>query len=323
MLKGCLESRGFSISERHLRAALPQIAPTQHIQRQAGQVDRTNPRLYDANYFGEKLHIDQNEKLNMYGVTYVLARDGYSGKIMAGAVMPRKNNITIYNQVFRSTILEYGLWDQIRVDNGNEFYLTLFIQEKLRENRGNLLVAPYRQTTSRENHVIERIWVELNHRVSYPLKRAMSHMVNEEMIDMESDIVKFCISTVLMKFCEIGMRHFIEAWNFHHLSSRGGTPNFLQSHRFGATPLHHSEIPTAQDAATQYRQQGGTLADPSAYGHDPLEQNTALANRRETLFLECVPASLPDIFGHLLVNNTVHFEETILHYISITEELSP
>ena len=109
MLNGCLKSRGFLVSERHLRIAVSRIAP---FQRQVGQIDRTNPQLYHAECFGEKLHIDQNEKLGMYGVTYVLARDGYSGKIIAGAVMPRKNIITIYDKIFRNTVLEYGLWDQ-------------------------------------------------------------------------------------------------------------------------------------------------------------------------------------------------------------------
>ena len=157
MLKGYLLSKRVAISDRHLRSAIPQIAPLQHMQRQLGQVDRTNPRLYHADYYGEKLHLDQNEKLNMYGVTYVLARDGYSGKITAGAVMPQKNNITIYDEVYRTTILTDGLWDQIRVDHGREFYLVLYIQEKLRDKRGNPSIAPYRQTTSRASHVIERI----------------------------------------------------------------------------------------------------------------------------------------------------------------------
>ena len=39
---------------------------------------------------------DQNEKLVHYGVTYVMARDGYSGKLVGAAVMPRKNNELIY-----------------------------------------------------------------------------------------------------------------------------------------------------------------------------------------------------------------------------------
>lgn len=138
MLKGYMLSKGVTISERHLRLAIPQVAPIQHRQRQLGQVDRTNPHLYHANYYGEKIHLDQNEKLCMYGVTYVLARDGYSGRITAGAAMSQKNNITIYNEVYLPTVVEDGLWDQLRVDYGREFYLVLYIQEKLRAQRGNL-----------------------------------------------------------------------------------------------------------------------------------------------------------------------------------------
>lgn len=162
---------GVAISERHLRLAIPQVA---HRQRQLGQVDLTNSHLYHANYYGEKIHLDQNEKLCRYGVMYVLARDGYSGRITAGAVMSQKNNIAIYDDVYLPTVVEDGLWDQVRVDYGREFYLVLYIQEKLRAQRGNFEHVPYRQTTSRANHVIERVWVELNRRVSYPIKRAVS-----------------------------------------------------------------------------------------------------------------------------------------------------
>ena len=49
-----------------------------------------NPVVYRANYFGEKLHFDQNEKLVMYGVTHVLAVDGYSRKIVGFVTMPRR-----------------------------------------------------------------------------------------------------------------------------------------------------------------------------------------------------------------------------------------
>ena len=67
-------------------------------------------------------------------MTYVLARDCYSGRITAGAVMSQKNNITIYDEVYLPTIVEDGLWDQVIVDYGREFYLVLYIQEKLRLN---------------------------------------------------------------------------------------------------------------------------------------------------------------------------------------------
>lgn len=291
------------------------------MQRQIGQVDRTNPRLYHADYYGEKLHLDQNEKLNMYGVTYVLARDGYSGKITAGAVMPLKNNITIYDEVYRTSILMDGLWDQIRVDYGREFYLVLYIQDKLRAQHGNPSIAPYRQTTSRSNHVIERIWVELNQRVSYPLKRAVNSMVERQMIDPESEMVKFCLSALLMIFCKIGMERFINAWNYHHQPLRG-IPNLLQSQRNGTTAIHPSEIPSVEQAAQEYRQQGGSIADPQPYGSDPLQDDELLIHRRDELFSERVDSDFSYIFSCLLVGNKAPFEEAILQFISITEELT-
>ena len=62
---------------------------------------RMNPFPYVARYFGEKVHIDQNEKLVRYGVTHICCVDGYSGKIVGFVTMPVKNNIEIYEHVFR------------------------------------------------------------------------------------------------------------------------------------------------------------------------------------------------------------------------------
>ena len=41
-----------------------------------------NPKFYKAVFFGRKLHVDQNDKLVMYGVTHAEARDGYSRMIL-------------------------------------------------------------------------------------------------------------------------------------------------------------------------------------------------------------------------------------------------
>ena len=92
-MKGYLQGyKGLSVSERKIRRMLPSIAPQGHSSRVSSASERRNPAFYYARYFGHKLHLDQNEKLVHYGVTYVLARDGFSGKIVAGAIMPRKNN---------------------------------------------------------------------------------------------------------------------------------------------------------------------------------------------------------------------------------------
>lgn len=54
---------------------------------------------YNAEYVGHKLHIDQNEKLVMSGMTHVMAIDGYSKKIVGQSTMPIKKNIIIYDKV--------------------------------------------------------------------------------------------------------------------------------------------------------------------------------------------------------------------------------
>ena len=39
-------------------------------------------------YFGHKLHIDQNEKLIMFGFTHFIAVDGYSGMSVSHVIVP-------------------------------------------------------------------------------------------------------------------------------------------------------------------------------------------------------------------------------------------
>ena len=50
--------------------------------------------------------------------------------------------------VNRETVTRHGLWDQIRVDHGKKFNLTLFIHSKLRHHFGPRHVTAYYQTPS-------------------------------------------------------------------------------------------------------------------------------------------------------------------------------
>jgi len=45
--------------------------------------------------------------------------------------------------VCRTAVSKYGLWDQVRIDHGREFYLVLYIQEQLRRLYGARDVLPY------------------------------------------------------------------------------------------------------------------------------------------------------------------------------------
>ena len=76
------------------------VDPAYHIHRATMTYFRTNPTPYYASYFGHKVHVDQNEKLVMYGVTHVVTIDGFSGKIVGAAIMPTKNCVAIYEHIY-------------------------------------------------------------------------------------------------------------------------------------------------------------------------------------------------------------------------------
>ena len=121
-MKGYVSAtKGCRVSERQLKLFLPAIAPVGHYARQTSSLERSNPAVYSARCFGHKMHIDQNEKLIHFGVTYVMARDGFSGKIVSGAVMPCNNNLIIYEDVYMAAVLGLGSVGPIRVDYGREF----------------------------------------------------------------------------------------------------------------------------------------------------------------------------------------------------------
>ena len=101
MLTGYLRSRGHKISENSVAKIVKSITPVAVTERRILANRQLNPKPYHADYFGQKVHIDQNEKLVMYGVTHVIARDGYSGMVVATSTMPIKNNLTIYEEIFR------------------------------------------------------------------------------------------------------------------------------------------------------------------------------------------------------------------------------
>ncbi len=122
---GHLRAQGITLGERTVRKYLRRLTPNYTAARRHGVERQTNPVKYSAAYPGHKLHIDQNEKLVEYGVCHVIAVDGYSAKIMAYHTMPIKNNVSIYDNIYKKTVEQVELFDQIRVDCGREFYLIL------------------------------------------------------------------------------------------------------------------------------------------------------------------------------------------------------
>ena len=91
----------FRVSENCIGIALKAVHPDYHRMQLNGASRSLNPQPYRATCFGEKLHINQNEKLVMFGVTHICAIDGYSGRIVQFVSMPVKNPVQIYQHLFR------------------------------------------------------------------------------------------------------------------------------------------------------------------------------------------------------------------------------
>ena len=89
---------GTAIDQNRVGAALAKVHPGNHRKRQNRSERQANPIPYRADYFGHKLHLDQNEKLFMFGVAHVAAIDRHSHFVVAS---PIKNNILIYDQIYR------------------------------------------------------------------------------------------------------------------------------------------------------------------------------------------------------------------------------
>ena len=79
-------STGLPSGVNKVGQALKWFNPHQnHSERQASATRHLNPIPYYAEYFWHKLYLDQNEKLIWYGVTEVIAVNGYSSFITAKA----------------------------------------------------------------------------------------------------------------------------------------------------------------------------------------------------------------------------------------------
>ncbi|XP_026122138.1 uncharacterized protein LOC113105304 [Carassius auratus] len=314
MMTGYLASKGLRAAERRVGSALRLVHQPYHQARLQG-ARNFNPVPYNAEYFGHKLHMDQNEKLVMFGVTHVVGVDGYSNRVVGHATMPIKNNLTIYEEVFRPAILSNGMWDQVRVDCGKEFYLCLFMQEILSAYRYNTAREPYKQTPSTKNHRIERLWPEINNRVNYPIKEALIQLTDQEIIDMEDPTIRFCVSNLACQIARIGVGRVVDSWNAHRIPGRG-VPNALGE---GGCfkKINEDLLPNATVAANMYLgEMGSSLTTPTMFGIYPFltEEDCACA---EQSFIEEFP-DLTVLYNSIINNDYRKFQEAVMCLINIT-----
>ena len=106
MMHGVMKAKGINVGETKIGKILGEINPEAQRKRQNVADRSLNPKVYNAEYFGHKIHYDQYDKIGMFRVVHVCARDGFSGKIVGHATMATKNLI-IYEEVYRLIITFY------------------------------------------------------------------------------------------------------------------------------------------------------------------------------------------------------------------------
>ena len=100
-MTGLLAAEGIRVCQLRVGRSLKRVDPENHSKRHRQLHRNTNPVPYRCEYFGEKIHVDQNEKITLFGVTHVCAVDGYSGKIVGLITMPIKNCVTVYEHLYK------------------------------------------------------------------------------------------------------------------------------------------------------------------------------------------------------------------------------
>ena len=237
-MQGLLRSNDIEVSQARIATSLRRVAPVQYHARCVDIYRVLNPAPYRVSYYGEKLHLDQNEKIMMHDVTHVLAVDGYSRKVVGFITLPIKNAIDL---LLRPLLLKEGIWEQLRVDHSREFALIISVQQSLASLRRTQQHHPVLQSTSRQNRRVERLWPEVNQRINYPIQQVLIEMESNGDIDMGNEVTshKQCVSCVSIMVISESVGNFISAWNLHRIPGRNGEiPNVLARSASEATQLN-------------------------------------------------------------------------------------
>lgn len=313
-MTGYVQSQGLKVSERKVSHHLRELRPADY-ERRRNRVHVSNPIPYRADYFGEKLHIDQNEKLLMFGVFHAACIDGYSGKIVRHIICPQKNNVLLYEQLYCPIIRDEGMWTNLRVDYGTEWNLILFVQSYLQQHRLKTDKPPYTQSFSKQNLRIERWWVEVNKRVNYPIKLLLGQMQEDAELPQDNPNDKFIIGEFVRRTATVGVDRLVAAWNNHRIDKKG-IPNQAGG-PLGQVPANTIPLPDA--AVMMYERGGGNITLP---GQAKSISDPTLWDMRDDHFFGTV-GTFSSIFEMALVENRIGFANALQHYLAATKNYQP
>lgn len=92
-----------------------------------------------------------------------------------------------------------------------EVVLCIFVQQLLKGYRFSESRLPGKQTSSTSNYVSERMWLEVNPRINYPIKRQLCEIQRQDDIDFDHPVTMFCVSWVTMYVANDAAEHLIHS----------------------------------------------------------------------------------------------------------------
>ena len=276
MMQGAIRSQYGAllgcVSQRRISKSLQRVAPIDFDARRRDVLEKTNPIPYYAPFFGYNIHMDQNEKLQCYGCTHVVMTDGCSRMVSGFGMMEIKNSVVIYDKIFRPIIAKYGVWNQLRIDHGKEFRLTIFAQELLESYRYSRNKTPWKQTTSTDNYVVEKFWPEVNSRVNYPIKKILSKIADDYDYDLSDPIMKRSLSFTCCSLARGPFQHLGQSWNYHRVPGPDGCIPIQKMEMTNKIPPPNlTFLPSTDEVVRMYECMGSQLTRMSAFGEDPLK----------------------------------------------------
>ena len=71
-----------------------------------------------------------------------------------------------------------------------------------------------------QNHIVERMWSEINVRVNYLIKSILVDLVDKGEINPDYSLHYFCISWLCTRVSFVGIELFIKSWNNHPIPGK-------------------------------------------------------------------------------------------------------
>ncbi|CAC5418872.1 unnamed protein product [Mytilus coruscus] len=195
---------------------------------------------------------------------------------------------------------------------------TLESSSEFQEYHVNELELLFGATVSNSrNHRVERLWVEINNRLNFPIKRAIAQIVNNNRIALDDDIVKYCVPSLLLNLCRIGLKTVVESWNAHPIPGKG-KPNelaFLKAHTGDIPP---ELLPSGRDAAERYMHDiGSSLKLPRDFAPNPFYTEDDMLECENTLKMRY--PNLQVLISECLNNNDKPLQDAAEYIIQITK----